>query len=47
MPRRTPALRRIRATVRQPLLTYLAKRNARIRELAGALRLQSMKGGAK
>lgn len=40
MPRRSPIVtRRIRATVLQPLLTFAAKRNARTRELAAALRM--------
>lgn len=42
MPRRRTrptVTRRIRAVILQPLLTFAAKRNARARELAAALRM--------
>jgi hypothetical protein len=38
MPARTPA-RRLRASTLQPVLTYVAQRNARTRELAAAMQI--------
>lgn len=37
--RRTPVLARIRATALQPVLTQVARRNARARELAATMQL--------
>ena len=38
MPARTPA-RRLRASTFQPVLNYIAKKNARVRELASAMQM--------
>lgn len=39
MPARKPARRRLRSSTFQPLLTYLAKKNARARELTAAMHM--------